>query len=384
LPDPFNPLDHVDPAAYRIDDVESVRTPALAIYTEIVDANIEVTLDLLGGAPDRFRPHVKTSKLAATMNRLIERGVENFKCATTLELATLCEIGAADVLVAYPVVGANAQRVREIDRSFDRTEVSALVESVEQIGAWRGSEIGLFVDVNPGMDRTGIEQDRAEEIVALVGTIVETGLTFRGLHYYDGHLADVDDAARERVAHSGYDRLLSLVDAIERAGNPVAEIITAGTPALPFSLSYGGFAACRPVHRVSPGTVIYGDCTSAAQLPSECGYRPAATVVATVVSHPTRGVVTCDAGHKTVSADAGVPTCAVLGRADLEPLHPSEEHLPIRVPAGAPVPDIGEFLYLVPRLVSPTINNFDHALLVENARITTIAPVTARGRETPL
>jgi D-serine deaminase-like pyridoxal phosphate-dependent protein len=384
LPDPSSTLDHIDPVAYRIDDIESVRTPALAIFPEIVDANIEVTLELLGGAPQRFRPHVKTSKLAAIMSRLIDRGVEHFKCATTLELTTLCEVGAADILVAYPVVGANARRVREIAGSFSGTAVSALVESVEQIGVWSGSDVGLFVDVNPGMNRTGIEQGRGDDIVALVRAIVDARLTFRGLHYYDGHLTDVDAAERERVAHAGYDRLLWLVAAIEQTGNRVVEIITAGTPALPYSLSYGAFGAVGPAHRVSPGTVIYGDCTSAAQLPPKYGYRPAAVVVATVVSHPTRGVVTCDAGHKTVSADSGVPTCAILGRADLEPLHPSEEHLPIRVPEGGSIPDVGEFLLLVPRHVCPTINNFDHALLVESARITTVAPVTARGRESPL
>ena len=48
---------------YRIAGVESVMTPALAIYPEIVDAGIEATLRAMGGDADRWRPHVKTSKL---------------------------------------------------------------------------------------------------------------------------------------------------------------------------------------------------------------------------------------------------------------------------------------------------------------------------------
>jgi hypothetical protein len=34
--------------------------------------------------------------------------------------------------------------------------------------------------------------------------------------------------------------------------------------------------------------------------------------------------------------------------------------------------------------VCPTINNFDHALLVERGNIREVAPVSARGREAPL
>jgi D-serine deaminase-like pyridoxal phosphate-dependent protein len=138
------------------------------------------------------------------------------------------------------------------------------------------------------------------------------------------------------------------------------------------------------VHRVSPGTLVYCDATSPAQLPADWDLRPAAIVAATVVSHPAPGRVTCDAGHKTVSADAGVPTCAVLGRPDLQPLKPSEEHLPLAVAPGAPVPPIGQVLYLVPRHVCPTVNNFDQAALVRDGRIERLEAVTARGREAPL
>ena len=81
------------------------------------------------------------------------------------------------------------------------------------------------------------------------------------------------------------------------------------------------------------------------------------------------------------TADAGVPTCVVAGHADYQPLKPSEEHLPVDVPASSAVPAIGSHVYLIPRHVCPTVNNFDHALIVQGGRITSIESVTARGRE---
>jgi D-serine deaminase-like pyridoxal phosphate-dependent protein len=369
---------------YRIIDVERVMTPALVIYPEIVDSNIRTTLDLLGGNADRWRPHVKTAKLAYVMKRFVDHGVTNFKCSTTLELATVCETGATDALLAYPTVGANARRVLEIAQRFSQTQISALVESKEQIRVWAGSRIGLFIDVNPGMDRTGIQQDRVEEIVQLARAIQAAGLTFRGLHYYDGHLSKYDYRERGQVAHRGYDRLMQIVSGLGQSGIAVAEVITAGTPAFPCSLSYGPFTNAAFVHRTSPGTIVYSDCTSLVQLQAEYNYRPAALVVSTVVSHPAPRRITCDAGHKTVSADAGVPTCAALGLPDLKPARPSEEHLPIDVEEGRALPPIGDTLYLVPMHVCPTVNNFDHAVLVSGGRIIGVERVTARGREAPL
>ena len=98
---------------------------------------------------------------------------------------------------------------------------------------------------------------------------------------------------------------------------------------------------------------------------------PAVLVVSRVVSRPHEGIVTCDAGHKSVSADAGVPTCVVVGHPELTPLGPSEEHLPMK--AASTGPEVGEELYLLPRHVCPTVNNFDCALLVRDGQIEAVS-----------
>lgn len=370
----------IDDGPYQIADLTRVMTPALAIYPEIIDANIDATLRVLGGDANRWRPHVKTAKLAFTMRRMAARGVLAAKCATTLELLTACEAGMKDVLLAYSVVGANAARVLEIAREHPETKISVLVETPEQAANWIGTGIGIFLDVNSGMNRTGVEQDHVREIVSLARAAEGS---FRGLHYYDGHMHDNDPAARQRTAWAGYDKLMNLVTACESAGAHVGEVITSGTPAFPCGASYQRFKNATFVHRVSPGTVIYNDGTSLEQL-SGLGYQAAAVVITSVVSHPIPQRFTCDAGHKAVSADAGVPTCVVAGHADFEPLKPSEEHLPVDVPAAGEVPAIGTHLYLVPRHVCPTVNNFDHALIIEGGRVTAVELVTARGREKAL
>jgi D-serine deaminase-like pyridoxal phosphate-dependent protein len=369
---------------YRISSVEEVLTPALLVYPGIVASNIQRTVELLGGNADRWRVHIKTAKLGYTLRVLVERGVRNFKCATTLELLEACRSGAGDVLFAYPAVGANARRVREIADQFPKVRISALAENAEQLAQWRGSRVGVFLDINPGMDRTGIEQSHGDKIVELARDVAGLGLEFRGLHYYDGQYGSLEEPERTRAAHAGYARLLKVVREIERSGTTVPEVITAGTPTFPCSLAFDGFRRGSFIHRVSPGTIVYGDATSLAQLPTEYGYRPAVLVLTLVVSRPRAGIVTCDAGHKAVSADAGVPTCVVVGHSELTPLSPSEEHLPMAVQAGSAGPQAGETLFLLPRHVCPTVNNFDCALVVRNGEIESLEKVSARGHEAPL
>ena len=369
---------------FRIPGIADVLTPALVVYPEMIESNIARTLDLLHGDPDRWRVHVKTAKLGYTLRMLVERGIRNFKCATTLELLAGCRSGAADVLLAHPAVGANARRVREIAESFPKVRVSVLAENQEQIQQWCGGPVAVFLDINPGMDRTGVEQSRGTEVVRLVRAIFEAKLEFRGLHYYDGQYGEMAERQRVPASQAGYEHLLGMVSQIERAGAMVAEVITSGTPTIVSSLAYSGFRGKKFIHRVSPGTIVYNDATSLAQLPGELGYRPAVLVLTRVVSRPRAGMITCDAGHKAVSADAGLPTCLVVGHPELTPLSPSEEHLPMAVREGRAGPQVGDALYLMPRHVCPTVNNFDCALLVRNGRIESVEKVSARGREAPL
>jgi D-serine deaminase-like pyridoxal phosphate-dependent protein len=368
---------------YALKTADRVLTPALLIYPELVDANIRATLKMMGGNPDRWRPHIKTAKIASVIRQMIGHGIRSFKCSTTLELLTACEAGADDVLLAFPVMGANARRTIDLALQFPQARISILIESAEQasafVGNQAGARIGIFIDVNPGMNRTGIGEDRIGDILDLARA---AGGSFRGLHYYDGHISSGTQLERESAAHAGYDRLIEIVETLSRAGLKPGEVITSGTPAAPSGLKHQGLKNGPFVHRVSPGTVIYNDMSSLSQLP-DFGYVAAALVLSTVVSHPKPGVFTCDAGHKSVSADAGVPTCEVVGHPDLKPLKPSEEHLPVDASATGDLPKLGTQLYLMPRHVCPTVNNFDEALIVIAGEVRGVERVTARGHESP-
>ena len=169
-------------------------------------------MPLLGGNADRWRAHIKTAKLAYTLRMLVERGIRNFKCATTLELLVACQSGAADVLLGLSSDGCKCTpRARDRGAVSGRAHFRSGRERRAQVRQWQGSRLGVFLDINPGMNRTGIEQSHGSEAAKLVHAIGANGLEFRGLHYYDGQYRRPDERERTAAAHEGYDRLLRIV-----------------------------------------------------------------------------------------------------------------------------------------------------------------------------
>lgn len=369
--------------AAPVADVDAARlaTPALVVDLDRVRSNVACMIALLDGDVARWRPHVKTTKSTRLWSTLLDAGVRHFKCATVREAESLLDLAdrrgeSIDLLVAYPHQGPAVERIAALARTFAPSRVSATVEDLEDVERWP-REVGLFVDLNTGLDRTGLasaDRSRALEIARAAGS------RLRGLHVYDGHHL-ADGPARERAAHAGYREVLAVFADLAARGVHADEIVTSGTPAFPAALRFDGFEELDGVvHRVSPGTIVLFDARAQEQIP-DLGFAPAALVLSRVVSRPRRGRVTCDAGSKGVSAEAGSPVAVPIGWPRLVAASPSEEHLPLDAAADAPdeLPAKGAFVWLVPRHVCTTVNLYDDFVVVEGGRVVGSAAVDARG-----
>ena len=374
-------FEEIDPAVYVLPDATRTRalTPALVVVLDRVRENVRRMLAYTEG-PDRWRPHVKTTKIPEVWAELVRSGVRKFKCATTREARFLLEVldddslsgtdgPGGDLLVAYPLMGPALAALGDLARRHPKTRVSVLCESPDVVRDVP-PDVSIFVDVNPGMHRTGIPvADRAaiHEVARVAGD------RLRGVHYYDGHLHDTDIAKRRREIFACYDALIELAGGLARAGHRFEEITTSGTPSFRHALAYPAFRELAGVsHRVSPGTVVFHDLRSERENP-DLDLVPAAYVMTRVISRPAPDIVTCDAGSKSIAAESGDPCAFVLGHPELVPMTPSEEHLPLRVETGAR-PELGDVLCLIPHHVCPTVNLAEQAWLVDgdDARVVSV------------
>jgi hypothetical protein len=119
-------LSHLDPKDYFVDEEILAKTmsPAMFVFMDKVRANIDCILQKVV-SPDRWRPHLKTTKLPPVWRTLMEKGVTNAKAATVREARHYLQTArdfksefkgaaAADVLLAYPLYGPNLKALGEL------------------------------------------------------------------------------------------------------------------------------------------------------------------------------------------------------------------------------------------------------------------------------
>ncbi len=376
-----------DPSDYVLPEelFQRIQTPALVVYLDKVRANLERMRSLTQDG-ERWRPHLKTTKIPAVWAELLAAGMRRFKCATVREarhlLAQARSAGALDVdlLVAYPLIGPALGELGRLADAHPGAKLAVLAEDPEAVAA-SDSRIGVFVDVNPGMHRTGVPVTDFETILAVVEA---AGERFRGVHYYDGHLHAGSQSEQQRAVFDCYGPLLELLERLRARcaapGQFKGEVITSGTPTFVHPMAFEPFEKLDGfVHRVSPGTVVFHDRRSEEEC-GDLGLAPAALVCSRVISHPAPDLATCDAGSKSIAAEAGDPCAFILGRAELQALTPSEEHLPLRV-TGGERPARGDQLLLFPRHVCPTVNLAEEALLIEADGSHRVEAVAARAHD---
>ena len=360
---------------YRISNESEIPSPALLVYPDRITENLR-RMNALAGGSHRLRPHVKTHKMPEVIRLCLAAGVDRFKAATIAEAEMTAEAGGRDILLAYPVVGPTAARLAALSQRFSAVRFRAAVDSdggiddLERAAVAAGVTIDTLLDLNVGMNRTGVAP--GPEAMRLARRIAgSTRLSFGGLHAYDGHLTDPDHAVLVAKVEEAFAPVWALRDDLAAGGVPVPLVVAGGTPTFPI-------LAARGDVEVGAGTTVLWDFGQPLLSP-DLDFLNAAVLLARVVSHPTPGRLCIDLGHKAVASEMPHPRMRIFGLEDaVFPLH-SEEHLVVETPRAADFP-IGTVLYALPRHVCPTVALHEHAVAVRDGRAAARWHVAARTR----
>lgn len=363
--------------AYRVNNAHEIPTPALLIYKDHVAHNIRSIGERLGGY-ERFRPHIKTHKMSRVAQMQMDAGISKFKCATPKEAAMLAAVGVTDILISYHIVGANIERVIGLQKTHPKVDLKVIADDRGAVIALSeacnaaNTTLGVLIDMNTGMDRTGIAPGQPTQNLAR--TIADSpGLTFEGLHVYDGHSAESDPEKREQIALESISKAVDTRQQIETGGLPVNLLVASGSPGAEHT------AKVPEVDEVSPGTWIFWDTGYGDMM--DAPFTPAGLVLSSVISTPGPDLITLDAGSKGVAPDTPVPHFRPLGLPEtVEFVRRNEEHQVLRLPENTPRPNVGDQLYLIPRHICTTVNLYDEVHVIDsNNTFVETWSVDARG-----
>ena len=361
---------------YQVENVDEIASPALLVYPARVRENLRRMIALAGGV-ERLRPHMKTHKMGEIIQMQLQAGITKFKCATIAEAEMAARAGAKDLLLAYPPVGPNPERLLRLVKAFPNTKFSTIADDagairrLSDVFARGGESVEVLLDIDNGMHRSGIAPGReAAELYRLLADL--PGLRPGGFHVYDGHIREADLKARIEHAEADYAPVDELRRQLETTGLSVPRVVAGGTPSFPVHARHAD-------RECSPGTCVFWGVSYAGKFP-DLDFQPAALVLTRVISKPGNNLLCLDLGYKAISPDNPQDRVKLFEPADPKPVVHSEEQLAIETSHAAEF-SVGDALYGVPFHVCPTVALHREAVVIENGRATQRWTVAARDRK---
>ena len=370
------PMPTSDELWFNIRDVNKLDSPSLVIYTDRVLQNIRTAKQIVQDV-SALRPHVKTHKSPEATRLLLAEGITKFKCATIAEGEMLARAGAQDVFLACQPVGPRAVRLRDLQETYPDTSFSCMVDNegaaraLAQVFHGATRPMRVFIDVNIGMNRTGIlPGDGAMRLYQACTSMF--GIETIGLHAYDGHINDMDPRVRSERCANGFSPVRTMYRDLILNGMSGPILVAGGSPTFPMHARHDDIEC-------SPGTFIYWDRSYLEGLP-DIPFIPAALVVTRVVSRPTPDTLCLDLGHKSVAAEKDLNhRVHFLNAPEAVAVAQSEEHLVVRV-KDPEVHELGEVWYGLPYHICPTCALYERAATVEDHRLSSEWTMIARDR----
>jgi D-serine deaminase-like pyridoxal phosphate-dependent protein len=363
--------------------VDQLDTPALLFDLDVVERNIAEMARVAADAAVRLRPHTKTHKSPDIAWMQIAAGAVGITVAKLGEAEVMADAGLDDILIAYPVWGAD--KLRRVRALMDRGVVIRVsLDSVEvarplgRMAVGRGTPIEVLVDVDTGQHRMG--RPPGAPTVELVTRIAALdGIEVTGLMTHAGHAygAASPEELRRVAEREGLD-LVETAEACAAAGVPIREVSVGSTPTARIVAKVPG------VTEIRPGTYVFNDVDQmrlGTATEANCGAR----VLATVVARPWGDRFVIDAGSKCFTSDGGdgppFPGRGVIvGRPDLRLDALTEEHGAGHVEPGGAQLSIGDRVEVIPLHVCPAVNLFDVAHGVRGGSILREFAIEGRGK----
>lgn len=357
---------------------EDIATPALLIDVDILDANLKKMAEIAKAANIAYRPHAKSHKQPLIAHKQLRAGANGICCAKLSEAEVMVEGGIGNILITSPVVAKSRLcHLAALARHANLAVVADSEENVADLDAAArraGARLGVVIEVDVGQARCGISSP--DLAVKLATKVTEAhSLDFHGLQGYYGNIQLEPSATKRRAAaRAGLDLLLRMADHIRSAGIEVRTLTGGGTGTLAIDIALGGLS------ELQPGSYVFMDSRySEIEWPASGRppFRSSLTVLATVISRPTRNRAVLDSGWKSVSNDSGNPV-AITGDG-IRFRFAGDEHAVLEHDEVLPF-QIGNTIELIPSHCDTTLNLYDHCYAIRSEVVEAVWPIPGRGK----
>lgn len=360
----------------------ALHTPVLVVDLEQFECNLAFMQRYLDGAGLALRPHAKMHKCPVIAKRQLALGAQGVCAAKISEAEVLAAAGIEDILVTSPVATEEKAR-RLVELAGDCPGVKIVVDC--EAGARllqaecqaAGLALGVFIDLDPSMGRTGIAA--GGPALALARYLLDEcpALTFKGLQMYAGHCMHIEgyDKRRDkyqRVMQAGLDTR----EAFAQAGIEIPAFSGGGTGT--YSMEPGlGLLTELQAGSYAFMDIEYRDIGGAENASRFEDFPVSLFVLATAISQPQKRLITVDAGFKSLATDKMPPEFRTPEGVQFH--WGGDEHGIVALDNPSRQPQLGEKLELLAPHCDPTVNLHDWYFPYRDGMVSEAWPISARG-----
>lgn len=336
------------PRAERKHARADIETPALLVDLDVMDRNLETMAHFFCNRAAKLRPHFKNHRVLELARRQVEYGAMGITCARLWQAERLAHFGIRDILIANEIAGDEPlARFAELSREAPvivAVDNAKIVADMARCARNRKTELNVVVDVDLGLKRCGVPPGApAAELAQLV---VESGLKFRGLMGYEGHLQPHPPGPeKKRAVSEALQALVQTKVMIESYGIPVGIVSCGGTGDYTIAGAFPG------VTENQAGSYLLMDTWYA---PVVHDFHVALSVLATVISKTASERLVVDAGCKAISGERGLPSVKGISSLKVKALH--AEHAPVEIQDPAVDVEVGDKIELAVQYHDGTVN----------------------------
>lgn len=249
----------------------------------------------------RLRPHFKTHQSRQIAEWFREAGINCITVSSLRMAEYFASAGWDDITVAFPV---NILEHERINRLAGRTDLNLLVagiEGVRLLSSLLHNNAGIWIKVDTGSRRTGVQPGDKETIDAILDTIESSEfMSFRGFLTHAGESYNCRSNNEILMVHRESVSRLAGLASYYRTAYPLLEISVGDTPTCSVADDFSN------IDEIRPGNFVFYDLMQAAI--TSCTKRDIAVAVAcpVVAKHRDRNEIILYGGAVHFAKDSVV------------------------------------------------------------------------------
>lgn len=360
--------------------LEALHTPALLIDLDQFESNLNKMQSYLSASGLALRAHTKMHKCPIIARKQVEMGARGVCAAKISEAEIMCEAGIEDVLVTSPI--ASEEKIRRFIELKARhpglklvVDDHAAMQTLDEMAKVEGFIADVFIDVDPGMGRTGIAA--GQPTLELAQAISDSAnLRFCGLQMYAGNCMHIEGFARRRDKYAQtMEKGAATRDLLQDAGVEVPVFSGGGTG------TYNVESELGLINELQAGSYAFMDIEyrdiGGDGSDKFLDFPVSLFVLVTAISKPQSRLITVDAGFKSFASDKMAPEFR-----DVEGVifhWGGDEHGIIQLDNPSREIDLGNKLPMLTPHCDPTVNLHDFYYPYRDGMVSEIWPISARG-----